>query len=82
MSKAPQRCISHNKVITMFCQNDQKSLCAHCTHQALAHRNHEVLPISKANDTLKRSLEGTLQNLETLVLPGFTDLLKKIKVNL
>lgn len=81
-SKTPQRCLQHNNIITLYCINDKKPLCAHCMFQVIAHGKHEVIPLSKASAPLKEELGNTLKDISGRVLPSMTQLIGKSRANL
>jgi hypothetical protein len=81
-SKTPQRCLQHNNVITLYCINDKKPLCAHCMYQVGAHGKHEVVPLSKANAALREELANTLKDINGRLLPTMSQLIGKSQANL
>jgi flagellar basal body-associated protein FliL len=78
----PQRCLSHNAVITLFCSNDMKPLCVNCIHHSSSHKNHEIIPLHKATATLQNLLESTLEEIDNRILPSFSEKIKKSLANL
>ena len=81
-SKTPQRCLQHNHVITLYCMNDKKPLCAQCMYQVVAHGGHEVIPLGKANKTLKEELNNALKDINSKLLPAVGQLVGKCQANL
>lgn len=81
-SKTPQRCLQHNNVITLYCINDKKPLCAHCMYQVVAHGKHEVIPLSKASSALREELGSTLKDINGRLLPNMGQLIGKSRANL
>lgn len=53
-NKMPQKCLQHNNNLTLYCENDQKPLCASCMYQNQIHKQHRVLPLNNCLDLLKR----------------------------
>jgi hypothetical protein len=81
-SKTPQRCLQHNHVITLYCINDKKPLCAQCMYQVVAHGKHEVVPLGKANHALREELNNALKDINTRLLPAVGQLIGKSQANL
>ena len=80
-SKTPQRCLTHNNVLTLFCNQDQKPLCVNCI-QSTTHKNHEVIPINKAAITLNILLKTSLEKIESIIMPSFEEIIQKSQSNL
>ena len=81
-SKTPQRCLQHNHVITLYCMNDKKPLCAQCMYQVVAHGGHEVIPLGKANKNLKEELNNALKDISSKILPAVGQLIGKCQANM
>ena len=81
-SKTPQRCLQHNNVITLYCINDKKPLCAHCMYQIVAHGKHEVVPLGKASAELREQLGSTIKDINTRLLPSMGQMILKSQSNL
>lgn len=47
-SKTPQRCLTHNNVLSLYCHNDNKPLCVSCVYQSSIHKKHRVIPLNRA----------------------------------
>lgn len=82
MSKTPQRCLHHNNVITLYCVNDKRPLCAHCMYQVIAHGKHEVIPLNKASSTLRDQLSQSVKDINNKILPILGQLIIKSQSNL
>jgi hypothetical protein len=49
LAKAPQRCLQHNNVITLYCFNEHRPLCVTCMYQNNSHKKHKVMPINRVS---------------------------------
>jgi len=49
MNKAPQRCLQHNHIISLYCTLQKKPLCIHCVPQMASSKKHTFVPLNKAN---------------------------------
>jgi len=44
--KMPQKCFHHSNNFSLYCENDQKPLCASCVHQNQVHKAHKIIPLA------------------------------------
>jgi hypothetical protein len=56
-NKMPQKCFQHNNNYTLYCENDQKPICASCMYQNQIHKLHKVLPLNSCEDQLQRDCQ-------------------------
>lgn len=63
-AKAPQKCLLHNNISTLYCVKDERLLCAGCMYQTPIHKGHKVIPLNKAEDNMKEDIKNTLTILE------------------
>lgn len=54
------KCLQHNNILTLYCKNDSKPLCAGCLYASQAHKPHKVVPLAKAGPEIKDSLSEQL----------------------
>ena len=54
------KCIIHKNIITMYCKNDHKPLCANCLYSNQSHKKHHVLPLAKAEVEIKNDFHDFL----------------------
>lgn len=47
-TELPLRCLTHNNIISLYCEIDRHPLCANCMYETQKHRNHRVVPLEKA----------------------------------
>lgn len=63
MSNTASRCISHNNIITLYCQIDRQPLCANCMYECQTHRTHRVVPVERADNMIKEDIIGFYNKL-------------------
>ena len=70
-NNVPQRCITHNNFVTLYCENEHKLLCVNCIYGNSSHVNHKVVPIKNAfkrieedNDIMKKHLKQYIEEIK------------------
>jgi hypothetical protein len=63
-TNAPLRCLEHNSVLSLYCETEQKLLCANCIFRNGLHRHHRVLPIDKCYKQIVRDIEQMSRQAE------------------
>lgn len=81
LSKTPQRCLTHNNVVTLYCVYDKKPLCVTCMYQSALHRKHKVIPLNRATDEMEEEMKVYLKDVETKISLA-DNLIKKSNENL
>ena len=68
------KCINHSNILTLYCKKDSKTLCVNCLYENQSHKNHNVVPMTKAlpeltNDFSKyfKMAENGLNNVEKFI---------------
>lgn len=54
---APMRCLEHNSVLSLYCETEQKLLCANCVYRSNNHKLHRVFPLQKCYKQISRDVE-------------------------
>ena len=57
-SKNPIRCLEHNTNLSLYCETEQKLLCANCIFGRQDHKFHRVVPIDRSLDKIERDIEA------------------------
>lgn len=58
--------MAHNNIITLYCINEEKLLCAGCMYQSSNHKGHKVIPMGKGDDIIKNHIKNSIVELEEL----------------
>jgi len=56
-SKNPIRCLEHNSNISIYCETEQKLLCANCIFGRVEHKFHRVTPIDHSYDKIEKDVD-------------------------
>jgi hypothetical protein len=51
-SRNPIRCLEHNTNISIYCETEQKLLCANCIYGRTEHKFHRVTPLDRSLDKI------------------------------
>lgn len=81
MHKMPQKCLAHNNNYTLYCEHDQKPLCASCMYQNQMHRTHKVHPLNSCADFVKRDCDRLERELG-VVVEHMTGLVKHVNAGI
>ncbi len=54
--RKPIRCMQHNSNISLYCESEQKLLCANCIMGKNVHKYHKVTPIEKCMGQLEQDI--------------------------
>jgi hypothetical protein len=60
----PQKCLTHNNFITLYCENEFKLLCVNCIYGSAIHKDHRVIPSKNSLQSISRDNEDNLKILE------------------
>lgn len=63
-SNAPMRCLEHNSVLSLYCETEQRLLCANCVFRNGAHRLHKVYPLEKCYLQISRDVDLMARHVE------------------
>ncbi|XP_067470426.1 E3 ubiquitin-protein ligase TRIM21-like [Thunnus thynnus] len=58
-------CVNHNKLLELFCKDDQTCVCMVCT--ILDHKAHEVVPLKEEYEEKKAELEKTETEIQQMI---------------
>jgi hypothetical protein len=56
-SKNPIRCLEHNSNISIYCETEQKLLCANCIFGRVEHKFHRVTPIDHSYEKIEKDVD-------------------------
>jgi len=54
---SPMRCLEHNSVLSLYCETEQKLLCANCVYKNGNHRLHKIYPLEKCYKNIARDVD-------------------------
>lgn len=63
-TNAPLRCLEHNSVLSLYCETEQKLLCANCVYRSNSHKLHKVFPIEKCYKQIARDVEQMTRQID------------------
>lgn len=66
-NKMPQKCLAHSNNFTLYCEYDQKPLCASCVYQNQTHKLHRVLPLANCTPEIKRDCDRLEKEVNSIL---------------
>lgn len=63
-NELPQRCLTHNDYIALYCENEYKLLCVHCIYASARHKEHRVVPTRNSISNIARDNVDNIRVLE------------------
>lgn len=52
----PQRCLSHNSPVSLYCTNEHKLVCVNCVYAESKHKSHKIKPIEQSATDIDKDI--------------------------